>query len=162
MTTIVRPPAHAGVSRDQRGLSIVLPSNATGGALAVVGCDIPAATAGPPLHIHPGSDETFIVQSGTLLVHLDGDVTELRADDLVHIPRGTRHTFATPPGSAARFLTLHTPGGFEQFHAAAADAERLRGAPLPPADLMDLAAGFDWQLAGPPLLPTGVLLTSPP
>lgn len=161
MTTIVRPQQHAGVSRDRRGLTIVLPSEATGGLLAVVEVDIPAATAGPPLHIHPASDETFIVQSGTLLVHLDGDVAELGAGDLVHIPRGTRHTFATPPGSAARFLTLHTPGGFEQFHAAAADAERLRGAPLPPADLMDLAGGFDWQLAGPPLLPAGVLLASP-
>jgi mannose-6-phosphate isomerase-like protein (cupin superfamily) len=161
MSTIVRPQQHAGVSRDRRGLSIVLPSEATGGVLAVVDCDIPAATAGPPLHIHPGSDETFIVQSGTLLVHLDGDVAELGAGDLVYIPRGTRHTFATPPGSAARFVTLHTPGGFEEFHAAAADAERLRGAGLPRADLMDLAAGFDWQLAGPPLLPTGVLLTSP-
>jgi hypothetical protein len=65
------------------------------------------------------------------------------------------------PGHAARFLTLHTPGGFEQFHAAAADAERLRGTPLPRADLTNLATGFDWQPAGAPLLPTGVLLTSP-
>jgi mannose-6-phosphate isomerase-like protein (cupin superfamily) len=131
MTTIVRPQQQAGVSRDRRGLSIVLPSEATGGVLAVVGCDIPAATAGPPLHIHPGSDETFIVQSGTLLVHLDGDVAELGAGDLVYIPRGTRHTFATPPGRAARAVTLHTPGGFEQFHAAAADAERLRARRCP-------------------------------
>lgn len=135
-------------------------SQSTGGVLAVVECDIPAATAGPPLHTHPGSDETFIVASGTLLVYLDGDVAELDAGELVHIPRGTRHTFATPPGRGARFLTLHTPGGFEQFHAAAADAERLRGAPLPPTDLMTIAAGFDWQLVGPPLLPTGVLVAA--
>ncbi len=68
----------------------------------------------------------------------------------------------TPPGSAARFSTLHTPGGFEQFHAAAADAERRHGAPLPRAELMDLAAGFDWRPAGPPLSPTGVLLADKP
>jgi quercetin dioxygenase-like cupin family protein len=161
MSTIVRSSAHTGASRDQRGLSVVLPSEATGGVLAVVDCDMPAAAAGPPLHIHPGSDETFLVQSGKLLVHLDGDLAEAGAGDLVFIPRGTRHTFATPPGSAARFATLHTPGGFEEFHTTAADAERLRGAPLSREDLMDLAAGFDWQLAGPPLMPTGVLLTSP-
>jgi mannose-6-phosphate isomerase-like protein (cupin superfamily) len=159
MTTI-RPQQHADVGRDHRGLSIALPSSATGGVLAVVDCDIPAATAGPPLHIHPASDETFIVQSGTLLVYRDGDVAELGAGDLVHIPRGTRHTFATPPAAAARFLTLHTPGGFERFHAAAADVERRRGAPLPQTELIDLAGGFDWQLAGPPLLPTGVLPTT--
>ncbi len=162
MTDIVRSGQHTGVSRDQRGLTILLSSQASGGALAVLDCDIPAATSGPPLHTHPGSDETFLVRSGTLLVHLDGEVTELGAGDLVHIPRGTRHTFATPPGSAARFFTLHTPGGFEQFHAAAADAERRRGAPLPRAELMNLAAGFDWQPAGPPLLPTGVLLADRP
>jgi quercetin dioxygenase-like cupin family protein len=157
VTTIVRPQQQTGVSRDRRGLSILLSSQSTGGGLAVVECDIPAATAGPPLHTHPGSDETFIVASGTLLVYLDGHVAELGAGELVHIPRGTRHTFATRPGSGARFFTLHTPGGFEGFHAAAADAERLRGTPLPPTDLMSIAAGFDWQLAGPPLLPTGVL-----
>ncbi len=161
MTTIVRPQQRAGISRDRRGLNILLSSQSSGGVLAVVECDIPVATAGPPMHTHPGSDETFLVQSGTLLVYLDGDVAELGAGELVHIPRGTPHTFATPPGGGARFLTLHTPGGFERFHAAAADAERLHGAPLPPADLMGIAAGFDWQLVGPPLLPTGVLMAGP-
>lgn len=161
MTTVIRPEQRAGVERDGRGLRIVLPSAATSGVLAVVDWDIPAATAGPPVHIHPGSDETFLVQSGTLLVYLDGDVTELGAGDLVHIRRGTRHTFATPPSSPARFLTLHTPGGFERFHAAAADAERLRGGPLSRTELMQIAAGFDWQPAGPPLLPTGLLLATP-
>ena len=157
MTAVIRPDQRADVRRDRRGLRIVLPSSATSGVLAVVDCDIPAATAGPPVHVHPTSDETFIVQSGTLLVYLDGDVVELGAGDLVHIARGTRHSFATPPSSPARFLTLHTPGGFEQFHAAAADAEGAHGGPLSRAELMDIAAGFDWQLAGPPLLPTGVL-----
>jgi hypothetical protein len=94
------------------------------------------------------------VTSGTLLVFLDGDVAELGAGELVH----TLHTFATPPGSGARFFTLHTPGGFEQFHAAAADAEGLRGAPLPSTDSTTIVAGFDWPLVGPPLLPTGVLV----
>jgi quercetin dioxygenase-like cupin family protein len=159
MTTVIRPEQRADVGRDRRGLRIILPSTETSAVLAVVDCDIPAATAGPPLHVHPASDETFIVLSGTLLVYLDGDVTELGAGDLVHIRRGTRHTFATPPSSPARFLALHTPGGFEQFHAAAADAERTRGAALSRTELMEIAAGFDWQPAGPPLLPTGILAT---
>jgi quercetin dioxygenase-like cupin family protein len=161
MTTVIRSDQRADVARDRRGLRIILPSAATGGVLAVVNCDIPTGTAGPPVHVHPASDETFIVLSGTLLVYLDGEVTELGAGDLVHIRRGTRHSFATPPPSAARFLTLHTPGGFEQFHAAAADAERTQNAPLSRDELMQIAAGFDWQPAGPPLLPTGALLAAP-
>jgi quercetin dioxygenase-like cupin family protein len=161
MTTVIRSEHRADVARDRRGLRIVLPSAATADVLAVVDCDIPAGTAGPPVHIHPASDETFVVLSGTLLVYLDGKVTELGAGDLVHIARGTRHSFATPPTSSATFLTLHTPGGFEQFHAAAADAERSHGAALSRTELMEIAADFDWQPAGPPLLSTGMLLTAP-
>lgn len=161
MTTVVLPEQRAGVSRDGRGLEVILPSAATGGTAAVVDCRVPAATAGPPLHIHPASDETFIVLSGTLLVHVDGMLTELAEGGLVHVSRGTPHTFATPPGSGAHFLTLHTPGGFEEFHVAAARAERELGSPLPIGDLIGLAQGFDWQLAGAPLLPSGALLGGP-
>jgi hypothetical protein len=102
-----------------------------------------------------------VVIAGTLLVQVDGQVTELTAGGLVHVSRGTPHTFATPLGEGAHFLTLHTPGGFERFHVAAAAAERAAGGPVPPPELIKLAAGFDWQLAGPPLLPTGELLRIP-
>jgi hypothetical protein len=58
---------------------------------------------------------------------------------------------------AARFITVHTPGGFEGFHTAAAAAEEQKGEPLGVPELIGLASKFDWQLAGPPLLPTGQL-----
>jgi mannose-6-phosphate isomerase-like protein (cupin superfamily) len=164
MSTVVLP-GLAGrpdaASRAGRGLDILLSSEDTAGTAAVIDCRVPAATAGPPLHRHPASDETFVVVSGTLLVHVDGQVTELTAGGLVHVSRGTPHTFATPLGEGAHFLTLHTPGGFEGFHVAAAAAERAAGGPVPPPELITLAAGFDWQLAGPPLLPTGELLRLP-
>jgi quercetin dioxygenase-like cupin family protein len=121
----------------------------------------PPATAGPPLHVHPASDETFFVLSGVLLVYADGQLTKITEGGLVHIGRGTPHTFATTPDSAAQFLTLHTPGGFEEFHIAAARAEQDQGGPLSRDDLIGLARGFDWQLAGPPLLPTGTLPGTP-
>jgi hypothetical protein len=44
---------------------------------------------------------------------------------------------------------------------AASAAERAAGGPVPPPELIKLAAGFDWQLARPPLLPTGELLRVP-
>jgi hypothetical protein len=125
MSTVVLPGLagrHDAASRAGRGLDILLSSEDTAGTAAVVDCHVPAATAGPPLHLHPASDETFVVISGTLLVHVDGQVTELTA------------------GAAA---------------------ERAAGGPVPPPELIKLAAGFDWQLAGPPLLPTGDLLRIP-
>ena len=150
------------VNRDGRGLEILLSSAATGGTLSVVEAHVPPGTVGPPLHLHPQSDETFMVLSGTLLLHLDERLVELHAGAVAHVTRGSRHTFATNPDEPAHFLTLHTPGGFEQFHADAAVAEYTRGAPLSSTDLAQLAEGYDWQLAGPPLLPTGKLLTARP
>ena len=145
------------VARHARGLEVVLAAEATGGALAVLDCLVPAGTAGPPLHRHPESDETFLVTEGRLLVHLDGTVTEVGAGGVVFVSRGVAHTFATGPGAGARFIAVHTPGGFEGFHVAAAAAEDEKGEPLGVPELIGLASGFDWELAGPPLLPSGQL-----
>jgi mannose-6-phosphate isomerase-like protein (cupin superfamily) len=145
MTTIVlpgqRPPG-------RRGFEIVLSSAMTGGAAALVEANVSAAVAGPPLHIHTGSDETYFVASGTLLMQVGDEVVELGQGGLAHISRGTQHTWATPPGTGAHFLTLHVPGGYEEYHPTALRAEEEKGAPLTQADLFELAQRFDWQLAG--------------
>jgi quercetin dioxygenase-like cupin family protein len=157
MSIVLTADDRQAVARHARGLEVVLAAEATGGALAVVDCQVPAGTAGPPLHRHPGSDETFLVTEGRLLVHLDGTVTELGPGGVAFVSRGVAHTFATRPGQAARFIAVHTPGGFEGFHIAAAAAEEQKGEPLGVPELIGLASKFDWQLVGPPLLPTGQL-----
>lgn len=158
MTTIVLPGQRPA---GRRGFEIVLSSAATGGSAALVEAHIDAAVAGPPLHIHPASDETYFVVSGMLLMHVDGEVVELGAGGLAHITRGAKHTWATPPDSGAHFLTLHLPGGYEQYHPTALRAEHERGRALTQADLFELAQQFDWELAGSEPLrmtPTGVLV----
>lgn len=141
-----------------RGLQLLLDSTATDGTLAVLMCEAPEASPGPPLHVHPGSDETFIVLEGTLLVHADGTTHTLSAGASLFVPRGTRHTFATPAGDSARFITLHTPGGFEQMHREVHAAEAAAGHAFSPQEIIGIAQHHDWQLAGPPLLPSGQLL----
>jgi quercetin dioxygenase-like cupin family protein len=148
------------VSRDQRGLRILVSGASTGGRLAVVDCELAAGAVGPPLHRHPASGETFQVVSGKLLVYLDGDLHELGPDEVLHVPRGAAHSFATVPGEGARFVSIHSPAGFEEFHAAAAERERDQGEPLELASLIALARHHDWELAGPPLLPSGRLAPS--
>jgi quercetin dioxygenase-like cupin family protein len=146
------------VSRDRRGLHTLLAADQTeGGGLSVVDCLVPAGSSGPPLHTHPASDETFIVTNGHLLVFMVDTLHRLGPGEALHVPRGTVHTFATSPTSEAHFLTIHTPGGFEQFHERAAAAERDHGAPLDVGALIALAQQYDWTLAGPPLLPSGDL-----
>ena len=77
------------------------------------------------------------------------------------MPRGTTHTFASGPGEPVRFLTVHTPGGFEQMHRDVYRAEREAGRAFGPEEIMPIAARHDWSLAGPPLLPSGELAPQP-
>ncbi len=108
MTTIV-PHQRTAIGRHRRGLEVILAAAPPGAAVIVAGA-VPPAACGPPLHVHAGSDETFLVLSGVLLVHAGGQVTAVPEGGLVHVSAGTPHTFATTPGSPARFLLLHTPG----------------------------------------------------
>jgi quercetin dioxygenase-like cupin family protein len=148
------------VSRDGRGLQILVSGASTGGRLAIVDCELSGGVVGPPLHRHPGSGETFQVVTGQLLVHLGGELHVLGPDEVLHVPRGVAHTFATAPGQGARFVATHSPAGFEEFHAAAAEQERDQGEPLTLESLVALARHYDWELAGPPLLPSGRLAPS--
>jgi hypothetical protein len=77
------------------------------------------------------------------------------------VPRGTAHTFASGPGEPVRFLTVLTPGGFEQMHRDVCRAERAAGRAFGPAEIMPIAARHDWSFAGPPLLPSGELAPLP-
>lgn len=144
-----------------RRMRLLLDGESTDGTLAVLGCEMPAAASGRPLHRHPGSDETFLVQDGELLLHLDGTTHRLAAGDVAFVPRGSAHTFATGERSGARFVAVHTPGGFERMHREVHRAERDTGRVFGPADIMPIAARHDWALAGPPLLPTGRLASTP-
>ena len=108
MTTIV-PEQRTAVGRHSRELEVILASAPTGAAV-VVACTVPAATFGPPLHVHAASDETFFVLSGVLLVHADGQVATVPEGGLVHVSHGMPHTFATTPDSPACFLVLHSRG----------------------------------------------------
>src|ERR1700712_1546103 len=124
MSTIVLPEQRP---EGRRGFEIVLSSAHTDGVSALVEAHVPGAMSGPPLHTHPASEETYFVVSGRLLLHIDGEVTELGPSGLAHITRGSAHTWATPVGVEAHFLTLHTPGGYEGYHPTALQLERDKG-----------------------------------
>lgn len=158
MTSIVlagqRPPG-------RRGFEIVLSSEMTGGTAALVEARVDPAMSGPPLHTHSASEETYFVVSGSLILQVDEEVVELGAGGLAHITRGTEHTWSTPAAHGAHFLTLHLPGGYENYHPTALQAEKDKGGPLVQDDLFELAARFDWKMAGTSprrLTPLGVLV----
>ena len=123
----------------------------TAGHLAILELAHPQGVPGPPLHIHPNTEEAFYVLAGQLRVRAGEHEHTLSAGGFILVPQGLPHTFATAGPEPARFLNVISPAGFEQFVIDVADAERQLGHELGPAELIPLASRQDWQIAGPPL-----------
>jgi mannose-6-phosphate isomerase-like protein (cupin superfamily) len=56
-------------------------------------------------HLHPDSDETFLVLEGTLIIDFDDGSVELRPGHLLTIPAGVRHR-TRPAGARSVNLTV--------------------------------------------------------
>ena len=85
-------------------------------------CDYSAAPrfAGPPLHVHPGFDETYLVLEGRLEIVMGAERRELAPGASAYVSGTLPHTFANPSGERTRFLSFCSPGGFEEFFRAVA------------------------------------------
>jgi mannose-6-phosphate isomerase-like protein (cupin superfamily) len=88
-------------------------------------CDYSAAPhfPGPPLHVHPGFDETYLVLEGRLLVTVGDERRELVPGAAAYVSGTVPHTFGNPTGERARFLSICSPGGFEHFFRAVATGD---------------------------------------
>ena len=105
-----------------------------------------------PRHRHRAATETFIVLAGEILIEADQEQHLAAAGHVAVLPRGQAHTFAVV-SATARYLTLHTPAGFEAFVRAVSEAAAAGAGQ--PATLTALAAGHGIDILGPGLEPTG-------
>lgn len=80
-------------------------------------CDYtaPEHFPGPPLHVHPGFDETFIALEGRIEVVIGEQVAELAPGATAYVSGDVPHTFRNPDGDRARLLVICSPGGFEDY-----------------------------------------------
>ncbi|MER6082989.1 cupin domain-containing protein [Streptomyces sp. NPDC001833] len=130
-------------------------SESTGGALAVLEHRGDRGYSSP-LHRHDNDDETFLVLDGELRVEVGGEKRNAGPGSIAVLPKTLPHSFiVTSP--TARFLTLHTPGGFDTFTLqAGSEAKPPYLAmpsdlpPLDPAELARAAASFGIEILGPP------------
>ena len=83
------------------------------GRVGVVESVMPPGAAGPPLHKHD-FDEAFYVLEGELTFLLGGELVTVGADELAFAPGGVPHGFTNRGNTAARFLIVFTPAGFER------------------------------------------------
>lgn len=72
-----------------------------------------------PLHTHP-SDETMVVLSGEIVMHLDGAEHRIGEGGIAIAPRGVPHAFMVV-ADGTRLLCLHTPGTCEAFYLGASE-----------------------------------------
>jgi quercetin dioxygenase-like cupin family protein len=72
----------------------------------------PGSEPGTP---HARHSDTFYVLEGELEFVIDGKTIRATAGTILAAPRGAIHAFPVAIGARARFLNLHTPGGFERY-----------------------------------------------
>jgi len=89
-------------------------SERTGGAFDLVDFDLPPGFA-TPLHVHHTADEVFWVLEGTVRGLCAGKEWRASPGDMVWLPRGLPHGFATVGDTPGRHLTMTMPGGFDAF-----------------------------------------------
>ncbi len=81
----------------------------TGGALSAHRSTFRDGAAGAPPHTHHEATELFLVLDGALRVLVGGDVTVLRAGDLLVVPPDVAHAFEAAPGHDAEVLFVLAP-----------------------------------------------------
>jgi quercetin dioxygenase-like cupin family protein len=101
----------------------------SGGQFSLVDIVLPRDVPVPP-HIHTDQDETFYILEGELAFEIAGQPRTARAGDVVFVPRGTPHAFSASSPAPARYLFLHSPGGFDEF--VRVSSEPAPAATLPP------------------------------
>ena len=110
----------------------------TGGAFSLTD-NLARRGDGSPVHVHDRDDETFLVLDGELRVVAGEDDYTAGPGTVALLPRRLRHAYVVT-SATARFLSLHTPAGFEQFAAEVGRPARALTLPPPPAGPPDLAA----------------------
>jgi quercetin dioxygenase-like cupin family protein len=95
---------------------VLLRSEQTGGAVALVELSSNPGFAGPRLHRHD-FDETFYVLEGELTFQLGEELFTRRAGELAFAPRNVAHTYANYSDAPARALLVCIPAGFERVFA---------------------------------------------
>jgi quercetin dioxygenase-like cupin family protein len=112
------------------------------GQVMILRYTAPAGFAGPPRHVHEGTDEAFHVLSGTLTVTVGDRTLRAQAGEVAFVPRGVPHTFSNPDPDPVTMLVIMTPAGFEGYFQELATLVD-NGLFGDPAAMADLTARYD-------------------
>jgi quercetin dioxygenase-like cupin family protein len=126
------------------------------GQLSIVDHRVPPGFAPPP-HIHQASDEALLVLDGQFEGFCGGQAWRAGPGSLVFLPRAVPHGFTVSDAGPGRIIVVVSPGGFDQFVAAAGEPAQALRLPDPvapdPALIAQLAAAHGIQILPPPAQP---------
>ena len=112
--TVILPEVGGAVAEAARGPVVLGPSQTQEAYVVMVGA-MPAGDAGPPLHIHPHTDEGFYIAEGEMTFQLGDREVVAGAGAFVFVPRGMVHTAWNSGSGPMRGLLLLSPGGAEHI-----------------------------------------------
>jgi quercetin dioxygenase-like cupin family protein len=128
-------------------------SDDTQGQLSIVDHRMPAGFAPPP-HVHQASDEALLVLDGEFEGFCGDQAWRAGPGSLIYLPRGIAHGYTLSAAGPGRMIVVVSPGGFDQFVAAAGEPARELRLPEPvapdPARITQLAAAHGIQILPPP------------
>src|ERR671911_3239783 len=90
--------------------NVLLRGEETGGHLSVTEIEVPAHSAGPPLHTHD-FDEAFYMLEGELIFQVDEELATKGAGELSFAPRDVAHTLANHSETPARYPQVSSGTG---------------------------------------------------
>ena len=110
-------------------------------------------SGGPPLHVHDDEDEAVVVLEGELTYQVGDERGVLTTGGFLWFPRQVPHAVANLSGTPARFLTIATPSGIEDFFRAQRDylSSLPPGTPPDPVMLGSVPGSATRRVVGPPL-----------
>jgi quercetin dioxygenase-like cupin family protein len=111
---VILPDAGGAAVEAARGQVVLGPAQTQEAYVVMVGA-MPAGDPGPPLHIHPHTDEAFYIADGELTFQLGDQEVVAGAGAFVFVPRGMLHTARNSGAGPMRGLLLLSPGGAEHI-----------------------------------------------
>jgi mannose-6-phosphate isomerase-like protein (cupin superfamily) len=94
------------------------------------------------MHVHDQLDHAIYVLEGTVVFTVEQRQLSAPAGSFILIPHGIAHTFANPSDTAARFVEVDAPAGFERYFEQLAEAVPA-GGQIDPATMVALQAEHD-------------------
>lgn len=130
---------------------VLVPGEDTHGTISVVEFTDSAGHA-PPMHIHDGEEEVWIVLDGKVTFFVGERRFDLEPGQAAHGPRGVAHSYLVR-SQTARLAAVFTPSGIEDWFVAngspVLSVDELP-APFDIGAVIASAEAFRLRVAGPP------------